>query len=255
MENDSWKNIEKYSENPLSSNVFYHVTKKTEKIVTAIYMVTSFIHETDPLHNHIRSNAMILLADVFSCVETHPVQQTATLSQTIVTIEHIISMLGLARQMGLISDMNTRILHKELMYLQNTLHREIHKHKKLDLHRESHTDIDQHSFLHALLVEHQQNQSETLNDINDIKMSFKDNVVNKTTYKRQQRPQRGESNKRQEQILKILKDIKSATMKDIATRITNCTEKTLQRDLATLIEQGQVEKKGARRWSTYTLKG
>lgn len=256
------KNVEKYSDNPLSGNVFFAVAKKTEKIVTAIYMVTSFISEDDPLHVQIRGNAVTLLADVFSCMEASVVHKTNTLFQSIVMIEQLISLFDVARQMGMISEMNAIIIRKELMGLQNVLHTEIHQNSVGQTQEEPHTQIDQHSFLSELLAGDITPQQKTVNDINDTTMSFKDNVVYKQNTvsdkgipKRQTKPERGEASKRRDQILDIFKTKKSISMKDLATRITNCTEKTLQRDLSLLIDQGHIEKKGSKRWSTYVYKG
>lgn len=250
MENDKQNNIEKYDSNPLSNNVFFDVTKKTEKIVTAVYMVTSFIEETDPLQIQIRQSAVTLLGDIFTCLEASSVHKTSTLSQSIINIEHLISLFEIAQKMGFVSEMNARILHKELMQLQTVIHQELHRHGALDAHRAPHTNIDQHSFLSDLLADPLEYKPEIKNDINDNNMSFKQDVVYK---KRQTQVARGNASERQQKIIEIIKDKKSVTMKDIATRITNCTEKTLQRDLNSLIKKGRIEKQGAKRWSKYIL--
>jgi hypothetical protein len=58
---------------------------------------------------------------------------------------------------------------------------------------------------------------------------------------------------RTDKIIAIIKDKKEATIKDIATLFTDCSEKTIQRELSDLIEKGQIQKTGAKRWSRYTL--
>jgi hypothetical protein len=52
-------------------------------------------------------------------------------------------------------------------------------------------------------------------------------------------------------ILELVRRRKSVSIKDIAGVITDCSEKTIQRELALLIEQGLVRKVGERRWSVY----
>jgi hypothetical protein len=42
-----------------------------------------------------------------------------------------------------------------------------------------------------------------------------------------------------------------ASIRDISKVVTDCSEKTIQRELATLIAQGLVRKEGERRWSVY----
>lgn len=58
---------------------------------------------------------------------------------------------------------------------------------------------------------------------------------------------------RAELILDVLKKQKSASIKALAAVITDCSEKTIQRELGNLIDQGLVRKSGERRWSVYSL--
>jgi len=58
---------------------------------------------------------------------------------------------------------------------------------------------------------------------------------------------------RRETIASLLRVRGSLTIKDLATSISDCSEKTLQRELVSLIASGNVEKKGERRWSRYSL--
>lgn len=58
---------------------------------------------------------------------------------------------------------------------------------------------------------------------------------------------------RREEILTIIKDKKSVSIKDIKLIITGCSEKTLQRELIALVMNGVLKKEGERRWSTYAL--
>lgn len=63
------------------------------------------------------------------------------------------------------------------------------------------------------------------------------------------------SNKQQSErmslILNFISKNKKASIKEIAGVVKGCSEKTIQRELAALIEQGLVRKVGERRWSLY----
>ncbi len=52
-------------------------------------------------------------------------------------------------------------------------------------------------------------------------------------------------------ILELVRSKKSVSIKEIAAVIKDCSEKTIQRELALLIERGLVRKVGERRWSLY----
>lgn len=58
---------------------------------------------------------------------------------------------------------------------------------------------------------------------------------------------------RSTRIKTVLEAVPDATIKDIAEVITDVSEKTIQRELNSLIEKGQVIRQGERRWSKYSL--
>lgn len=58
---------------------------------------------------------------------------------------------------------------------------------------------------------------------------------------------------RSERIKTVLEAKPAATIKDIAEVITDVSEKTIQRELNSLIEKGQVSRSGERRWSRYSV--
>ncbi len=58
---------------------------------------------------------------------------------------------------------------------------------------------------------------------------------------------------RAERIKTVLEAKPQATIKDIAEIITDVSEKTIQRELNSLIEKGQVIRQGERRWSRYSV--
>lgn len=64
---------------------------------------------------------------------------------------------------------------------------------------------------------------------------------------------KGHIKDRSEAILSVIRDKGAASIKDISTLIRNVSEKTIQRELLTLIVSGKVRKQGERRWSTYLL--
>lgn len=58
---------------------------------------------------------------------------------------------------------------------------------------------------------------------------------------------------RAERIKTVLEAKPKASIKDIAEVITDVSEKTIQRELNSLIEKGQVVREGERRWSRYSV--
>lgn len=86
-----------------------------------------------------------------------------------------------------------------------------------------------------------------------VTTSFKD--INKGHTKGQKsfltRSDSAHKQERLDLILEFVRKNKNASIKDISTIVKDCGEKTIQRELALLIERGLVRKEGERRWSVY----
>jgi len=59
---------------------------------------------------------------------------------------------------------------------------------------------------------------------------------------------------RKDNIIKLFKKGEDLMIKDISHKISDCSEKTIQRELIALVAAGVLKKKGERRWSRYSLK-
>lgn len=67
------------------------------------------------------------------------------------------------------------------------------------------------------------------------------------------RPVSSTSSSRREGILSVLRTKGPSYIKDISLIVRDVSEKTIQRELAALVSEGVVVKKGDRRWTTYEL--
>jgi len=59
-------------------------------------------------------------------------------------------------------------------------------------------------------------------------------------------------NERREQILKLLEEKGSVYIKDLSLLIRDVSEKTVQRELQALVQEGRVTREGERRWTRYS---
>ncbi len=67
------------------------------------------------------------------------------------------------------------------------------------------------------------------------------------------RHDKGQMSDRSQLVLDVVKEKGRVAIRDIAGAISGCSEKTIQRELSSLIERGLVKKEGDRRWSLYSL--
>lgn len=61
-------------------------------------------------------------------------------------------------------------------------------------------------------------------------------------------------NKRTENIISVIKDKGTVYIKDISTIMRDISEKTIQRELRSLVDAGVLVKSGERRWTAYSLR-
>lgn len=88
--------------------------------------------------------------------------------------------------------------------------------------------------------------------VKDIKGQTKGQKDKTTSLQGQARDTQGGLSKRASLILEFVRKHKNVSIKDIAKVIRGFSEKTIQRELTSLIQQGLVEKRGERRWSIYS---
>jgi hypothetical protein len=238
-----------YKPSITSVNLRYDVlNKKTEKLVTALYMVTDCMETEDSLKTKLRYLGVELLSDTYRLTISSSVEKHTKIVESQNKINEILSFLEIAYNIGFISEMNTNILRKEFSKLISEL--------------ENYRDKEKH-FVFTL----KEDMFNVENDIKDKKtlsqtMSFTNSVhnnyigqlkTNKTLLNNQ-----NDKQDRGEKIVKTIKDLitktskKDVSIKDISESF-NCSEKTLQRELNELVSKGQIKKIGSKRWSRYEI--
>lgn len=244
---------------------------KTNKLIAALYMVTDIVDEKEPIRNKLRH----LGAEIISDIHNLPAEACKRIAE-------IVSFLNIASAVSLVSEMNCNILKKEFLELNQSV-KECTQTKPtwieefLFSHPSEEIDsqltylikknIGQKSIGHTKLNGQQsrtrigiQKGSTLMKALSRIKMSDKNNLLSDNdsshNYFDILRKQR------REKIINIIKDNGgNATIKDIKTKINDgvenslaYSEKTLQRDLVSMIKNGVLNKTGEKRWSRYFLK-
>jgi hypothetical protein len=220
---------------------------KTDKLITALYMVTDIIDKDEPLRNKLRTSGTGIISDINS----DPAQACLKISE-------IMSFLGIASAMNIVSEMNCNILRKEFIELDQALKefagKPLNTAQKIDL-----TDFFEASPLpvresnskgHVNLgIQKAGTLLKAIKDVSDIHPAQNFDALKK---------------QRREDIVNVIKIIGgSATIKDIKTKaktlpakagsLATCGEKTLQRELVSMVHDGVLKKTGEKRWSRYLV--
>ena len=252
------------SKSLMDKPVYEFVNKKTEKLVTALYMVTDCMDTDDALKGKLRQLGVELLSDMYKLSTLSPMDKYTRISSSLARIDEILSFIEITYTIGFISEMNTVILKKEFTILIE----ELESHQKENKHFTF--TLDEKIFdLPELQIAGKDSDYKGQSFIKDKRTSFNSMsfMDNKSPLQKSQ-PKRTISHEsnfadRQERTNKILALIKEkkdlptgevgVSIKDISLSFTDCSEKTIQRELNSLVQKGQLKKTGAKRWSRYSI--
>jgi len=209
----------------------------------------------DALKSKLRELGVSLLSDMYKLSNLNPQHKQLHISSSLARVDEILSFVEIAYTVGFISEMNTIILKKEFMILVG----ELESHQKNDKHFTF--TLDEQMFSLPILPE-EVSENNGINNKNFIKdkrtnfnnMSFTNShpsSFSKQILKTNNHISSvSDKQERTEKILSLVKD-KEVSIKDISIAFTNCSEKTIQRELNSLVSKGQIKKTGSKRWSRY----
>ena len=268
---------------------------KTNKLVTALYMVTDILDTNEPLRNKLRSLGADIISDISSISGYKDLSNFMSNK-----VSSIISLLDISSAMNLISEMNCNILKKEFIELKQSVEESkqgsilslseffIDESPLLNKEGEGGGNLNHHLALKGtppqkggdknnskghttrigiqkggtLLQALSKVEGKALKDIKEIKVpKTKSMSVRKSPAQYEAGSFRsGFDNlkkERREEIIKIIRMKDIATITDIKNSasgvLISCGEKTLQRELASMVSDGVLKKIGEKRWSKYFL--
>lgn len=201
--------------------------EKGQKIVAAIYLLTNHLSESEPIRDALRKTIIALVG-----ARAH--EQSLLIVQTEI-------LLGSAVLSGLITEKNSSIvIYEAKQFCKNinqadsfSLAESIFGQEHLDSGSKHLAVKDiKRTFSQGLTQPHQ-----GLSTSLSYTKNYQKNIVNKDS--------------RQSKILSFINERKSAVIKDIVSLFPEVSEKTIQRELNTLIASGKITKRGSKRWSMY----
>ena len=242
------------------NNRMSFILKKTEKIVTAIYMVTDFMPESEPLKKELRTLGVSLMSQTrqLSTKATEP--DYGTVDDIKCGSESASSFINLAVTIGLVSNMNGSILLNELQKNVQEL---------LSLYKDNRVSVITHPGYSNIILNKEMFEVSEF-EVAKIEVPVKGqldkgqevsiNVLNKNVVKEEQKKESaskatglGIKIARRNDVLNIVKAKGQVSVKDILLMLKDVSEKTVQRELFSLVKEGVLKKEGEKRWSVYKL--
>jgi hypothetical protein len=208
----------------------YHtfVVRKSEKLASALYVITGFIPHDEPIRGRLRVCALDLISK--SSDSNHfsgaGPEQFASRCAEIGTI------LETAVNAGLVSPMNARLMCDEYADLAGFV-------------REHRSRISEAGGVHNVSVEQPGGLKDKIGNgfiktLSVPRPSHSYVVSGKVRQK-----------DRRSRILALFKNKDRLGIRDVVGHVNGCSEKTIQRELLALVRDGLLAKEGDRRWSVY----
>ena len=257
--------VKKYGQSDVSDtktlsdmSIYDFVCKKTEKLVTALYLVSDCMETDDALKEKLRSLGVELLSDIYKLSTLSPVDKRIHTAISLSHIYELLSFIEIAHTIGFISEMNTMVLKKEFSSLSFDLKENLEK----DKHFTFTLDEQMFSTGQGLVQNGKDFNYRGQSSIKDKRTSFNTMsfINNKSPLSSLNTPKINSSTTsladRQDRTNKIISLIKGKidiSIKDISLAFTDCSEKTIQRELNSLVSKGQLKKTGSKRWSRYSI--
>jgi DNA-binding transcriptional ArsR family regulator len=225
------------------SNIFekdirrVYIYKKAERLAKAIHLVAPAFRNSPALRDRLDKVAVGLV----DAAILPPSEARDQLSRELLALS---SVLSIARSGGLLSNMNAELIAREAHQLL----------QEVATYEEPRLFLEEAPSLAALSKDMTRERGGEERQLSAPRSA----EPRKVERQPQGQPQGHVSDKsggRRDAIISILRSKGSVYIKDISTVIRDVSEKTIQRELQTLVEEGKVSRKGERRWTTYSLKG
>jgi len=211
------------------------IYKKAERLAKAIHLIAPAFIESASLRNRIDAIAIALV----DAAILPPGAARTALSRELLTLS---SVLSIARTGGLLSSMNAELIAREAHILL----------QEVAVYEEPRLFLDEAPTLSDIAK--RASKSDPLqNQAMPRSIASKTPIFHKGHIKDTGAVTDIHIKDRREAILSVIRNKKTASIKDISTMIRDVSEKTIQRELLALIGAGLVLKQGERRWSTYSL--
>jgi len=231
---------------------FASIYNKSNRLAAAVFMVSNVMDKDEGLKTRIKNLSLELVS---VSVNLKDISQSDA-KKLITNLEKIsfelMSMLDIASVSGLISKMNGEILKEEFQSFISEL-------GKFSEKSEDNKNVSVRSIF---------TESLTINASADLERIDAGRSISKIgeTYRNEQENAAGGGNGgkrngnghrrkdlRKNTVLEFIKRHDAVSIKDIMPNINGCSEKTIQRELTSLIKEGKIRKVGERRWSRYSI--
>jgi hypothetical protein len=217
---------------------FERLYRRTERVVAGLFLATNHISATDPLRDVIRETGLGLLDDAIALRDEMRTLESGNISAFKASARYAVSLLRMLTVSGALSMQNSSVLIEAIDDLGNFL-----------VLAQNTPLSETVSFTRQDFIE---STPMALKDIKDTR-EVKDGKDVKDRNNMSDNSSKRVHNIRKQAVLEVLRSGGELGIADIAANLPEYSTKMIQRDLAELIDAGNVKKSGSKRWSRYSL--
>jgi len=240
------------------------LVKKSENFARAVYLVTNFLSDNEPIKWKLRTIATELIDKIMSFIREDKNKANDQRYKTYFLgyLSTLVSLLNVSSESGTISEANTLILKREITTFYPVFEYKIFtiniggdggrldiekdiKVEKIKRKKGKPTASKKMSFRNKNL---KRNVLYNSNGQDKNVFSVKNQVVEKAINTKTK-----EILDRQKTIIEVIKDKKKMTVNELVSFIKSSSAKTIQRDLFDLVDKGVLKTAGEKRWRTYSF--
>jgi hypothetical protein len=217
---------------------FINIYNRSYRLAAAVFMISNVMDQNEELRTKIKNLSLQLVSVSVNLKDINFLDAKKLINNLEKNSLELMSMLDIASVAGLISKMNAGILREEFQSFILEL-------GKFSEKFESNKNVSVKGLFTESLATNTDNNK--LNEVykNEPKNMIGNGVGNDNGHKRK--------DLRKNTVLDFIKGHNNVNIKDIMPHITGCSEKTVQRELISLINEGKIKKIGERRWSKYSI--
>lgn len=208
------------------------LVRKSERLASALYVITGFVPQDEPVRTRLRACALDL---IHRSTDKDSLKGPGAEAFGSTCVE-ITTILGTAQSGGLISPMNAKLIADEYTALASF----VRDNQETLIERDSHVqeNISEPQPAPVISIGHlSRTRNKPLNKTRTSSLVNKANTISKSD--------------RRNVVLNTIPTVGSISIKDVSSSLPEYGEKTIQRELLSLVREGVLIKEGERRWSTY----
>ncbi len=210
------------------------VSLKTDKLTSALYLITNSLNDNEPLKWRLRKLSLKLLSVISAWSNQSGVQVPVVSEMFFRILEELTTLLNLGRSQAAVSSMNLEVLKNEYLNLAQQLRGQT-----------PFLALPEAPLDPGLLPREESKKGDFV--------ELKREVLMFSQSPKKEQGQNQKNDDRQSAIVQAMTGKDWLSIKEIAQALPTVSTKTVQRELNALLAKGRVKREGDRRWSRYIL--